>query len=191
MPDQDASTELHRELLLRIAQRDLAAMGELYDALSTLLFSVAVRILGDRHDAEEAMQDVFVQIWDKADRFDPELGTPLQWVLRITRNRCIDRLRSRKRRDVLLDDLAPGPRPEWVVAEESAESESWGPEETAAVHQAVARLPEEQGQALRMAFFVGLSHQEIADRLKAPLGTVKARIRRGMLKLRELLPDPA
>ncbi len=178
--------ELQIQLLRRIAAEDRQALADLYDQIAGSLFAVAFRILGDRHEAEEVIQDVFVQIWDKAAIFDPMMAAPFTWALSITRNRSIDRLRSRQRRARLMDDLeeATGvnsmpvaPTPDVALADD----------ELTAIRSAVHGLPFEQRQAIEMAFFGGKTHLEIAETLKEPLGTIKARIRRGMLKLRESL----
>src|SRR5262249_3318754 len=153
-----------------------------YDQAAGMLFSTAARILGDIHEAEEVIQDVFVQIWDKAATFDPVLGTPLHWALSITRNRCIDRLRSRQRRARLLDEFQSEAAP---AQDDCPPSAGLTEEELRAVRSAVGGLPHEQRRAIEMAFFGGLTHHEIAEALREPLGTIKARIRRGMLKLRE------
>jgi RNA polymerase sigma-70 factor (ECF subfamily) len=173
-------------LLQRIAQGDRAAMEELYDQYSTLLFSIAMKVLHDTGDAEEVLQEVFVQVWQKPDRFDRALGSASTWLACVTRNRAIDRIRSRRHRQRISETLQ---------AEEQAAPRLWAdeahppldPEAAAAVHRALHELPAEQSQAIEMAFLGGLTHQETADALGEPLGTVKARIRRGMLKLRDSL----
>jgi RNA polymerase sigma-70 factor (ECF subfamily) len=185
MRDREAADKFQTELLRRIAARDRQALAELYDELGAVLFSTAVRIVGDAQEAEEVMQDVFVQIWEKALAFDAELGTPLNWVLRIARNRSIDRLRARQRRFRAIDEL------EAALAVESpappAHQGGLSGEELAGVRAAVRSLPDEQRQAIELAFFGGQSHDEIAKALHEPLGTVKARIRRGMMKLKDAL----
>src|SRR4051812_46882536 len=105
MLDREMAGESQTRLLRRIAAQDREALAELYDQLAPVLFSTAVRILSDIHEAEEAIQDVFVQIWNKAPTFDPETGAAFHWALSITRNRCIDRLRARQRRYRLFDEL--------------------------------------------------------------------------------------
>ena len=183
-PDTDAETQTR--LLGRIAARDRQALAELYDQVAGVLFSTATRILGDAHEAEEVVQDVFVQIWEKAATFDARLGSPIHWTLRIARNRAIDRLRSRQRRTRLVEQLQVNAAVE-ATTQTAPVLASLGPEELMVIRSAVQGLPTDQRQAIEMAFFGGLTHQEIAESLKEPLGTVKARIRRGMLKLRESL----
>ncbi|MCI0746357.1 MAG: sigma-70 family RNA polymerase sigma factor [Verrucomicrobia subdivision 3 bacterium] len=186
MLDRPTSEQTQAELLRRIAAQDREALAQFYDEMAGVLFSTAVRILGDALEAEEAVQDVFVQIWNKAATFDFALGLPLHWALGITRNRCVDRLRARKRRSYLLRELAE----EGMVDPVTPVAESGralSADESAAVRSAVGGLPREQRQAIEMAFFGGMTHPEIAEALHEPLGTIKARIRRGMLKLRENL----
>jgi len=178
--------ETQTQLLRRVAARDREALADFYDQVAGVLYSTALRILGDSHEAEEVIQDVFVQIWEKAPMFDVVLGTPFHWAVSITRNRSIDRLRSRQRRARVVEELRQ---------EEIASGEPYAPaapanldtEHISIVRNAVLSLPLEQRQAIELAFFGGLTHAEIASKLNEPLGTVKARIRRGMLKLRESL----
>ena len=179
---QTPAEVVQRQLLGRIAQRDLQALSEFYDSTATPLFSVALRILHDPAEAEEVIQDVFVQVWEKAPLFDGRLGSAFGWALSITRHRAIDRLRSKQRQARLVEELlassdtqTPGPLPD----EGNAEAE-----QAVSVRCAVSALPKEQRRAIELAFFAGLTHPEIAEALHEPLGTVKARIRRGLLKLR-------
>ena len=174
------------ELLGRIARGDLQAMSEFYDQTATPLFSVALRILNDAGEAEEVVQDVFVQIWEKAATFDAQLGSAFHWALSITRHRAIDRLRKRQRQARLVDELLEQGADE-PSSTAAPDSQAQGLERTVAVRTALAGLPQEQRQAIELAFFSGLTHPEIAEVLQEPLGTVKARIRRGLLKLRECL----
>ncbi len=177
---------LQAELLRRIAAQDRDALGEFYDQTARPLFSIACRMLGNVADAEEVIQDVFVQIWTKAGQFDAQKGQPFHWVLTLTRNRCIDGLRTRQRRSRIMVDL--GDEPELDQAAEPASVDAPLAGNDAAIIQSVVNdLPKDQRQAIEMAFFGGLTHQEIAESLNEPIGTIKARIRRGMLKLREAL----
>ena len=175
------------ELVRRVALGDSAALGELYDAHATLLFSFAYRILNDHKEAEDALQDVFVQVWHKAGAFDPAQGRPLSWMLTLTRNKAIDRLRSTQRRARLLEEAGAQISPEEESASPTAAELAGSGEQARLVRAALERLPGEQRRAIEMAFFGGLSQTEIAATLNEPLGTIKARIRRGMLKLREEL----
>jgi RNA polymerase sigma-70 factor (ECF subfamily) len=180
-----AEQAIQADLLCGIALADRKALEEFYDQSASILFSLAVRILEDTHEAEEVIQDVFVQIWEKAGSFDGTLGSPMSWAAGMTRNRCIDRLRSRQRRQRLASEFADELR--GAAAEAAAGPAQLADNEREAVRSAVSGLPPGQRQALEMAFFGGLTHHEIAEVLNQPLGTIKARIRRGLLKLRESL----
>ena len=174
------------QLLARIAQRDRQAFSQLYDRYAGILYSTIFRVLNNPEDSREVLQDVFLQIWDRAGSYDPALGKPFTWAMTLTRNKAIDRLRALKRRYSFIEEL---------TLEMEAESrprtgtalELFSNDQSALVRAAVATLPLEQRQAIEMAFLGGLSQQEIADSLQQPLGTIKARIRRGMLRLREAL----
>ena len=186
MFDSDTDAETQTRLLGRIAARDRQALAEYYDQVAAVLFSTATRILGDAQEAEEVVQDVFVQIWEKAATFDAVLGSPIHWTLRIARNRAIDRLRSRQRRTRLAEQLQTNAAVEANTPAATGFS-GLGKEELAVIRSAVKALPADQREPIEMAFFGGLTHHEIAEALREPLGTIKARIRRGMLKLRESL----
>ncbi|MGO8702057.1 MAG: RNA polymerase sigma factor [Limisphaerales bacterium] len=182
----EAVEKLQSMLLRRVASRDRDALSQFYDHTARPLFAVAWRMLGNAEEAEEVIQDVFVQIWSNAERFDEAKGQAFHWALSITRNRCIDQLRARQRRArVILD---PRDEDELESAASPPPEDGRLPEqELAAIRSAVRALPDDQRQAIEMAFFQGMTHLEIAAALQEPLGTVKARIRRGMLKLREAL----
>ena len=178
--------ELQAELLRRIAAQDRDALSEFYDQTARPLFSIACRMLGNVADAEEVIQDVFVQIWTKAGKFDAKKGQPFHWVLALTRNRCIDGLRARQRRSRIMVDMSGELELEQAVELAPVDAPLME-HDNAVIQSVVNNLPKDQRQAIEMAFFGGLTHQEIAESLNEPLGTIKARIRRGMLKLREAL----
>lgn len=174
------------ELLRRISEGDRAAFAEFYDLYSSLLFSVAVKILHDQKEAEDVIQDVFIQIWDKAKAFDSRLGKPSSWAMTFVRNKAIDRIRASQRRTRLVENATAEMAPDQLALPTANESVC-GREKAEFIRTAVTGLPTEQRQAIEMAFFSGLTQNEISERLREPLGTIKARIRRGMLKLREKL----
>jgi RNA polymerase sigma-70 factor (ECF subfamily) len=183
MLDPNPAEEFQVQLLGRIASGDRLALAEFYDQIAGPLFSTATRILGDAHEAEEVVQDVFVQIWEKAATFDAGLGSPFTWAMRITRNRSIDRLRSRQRRTRLAEQFQEN----FAITSAGAAAAELGEEAVGQIRSTVGNLPANQRRVIEMAFFGGLTHVEIAEALGEPLGTIKARIRRGMLKLRESL----
>lgn len=178
-----------REMIFRIGRGDQTAFSTLYDRLSGPLYSLAIKMLGDASDAQDALQEVFVQIWSRAGTYDPEKSSVFSWAVLLTRSRAIDRLRARDRR---LRVVAGSTADENKVAEatdastvESAADTANKKDEAAHVRSLLKNLPEDQRQAIELAFFGHRTHHEIAAQLGQPLGTVKARIRRGLLKLRE------
>jgi RNA polymerase sigma-70 factor (ECF subfamily) len=175
-----------RALVERIRARDAGALEALYDETSRVLYSLAHRVLNDREDAEEIILDVYQQVWNAADRYDPARGSVLSWLAVMTRNRAIDRLRqSNARRNRELPVEATVEAPSEAV---SSEMRSILEQQRVLVRKAMATLGREQREAIELAFYSGLSHSEVAQALGAPLGTVKTRIRVGMQKLRKALP---
>ena len=184
----DTQTEADITLVQQIAGGNRDALGQLYDRYARPLYATAVRILSDAAEAEDIVHDVFIALWTKASDFDPQRGSPLAWAITLTRNRAIDRIRMRKRHTEILDqsaitELMPAPS----ARPGNSSEQLWIKEKAAAVRTAVDELAPEQRSALELAFFSGLTQQEIALKLQEPLGTIKARIRRGLLKLRERL----
>jgi RNA polymerase sigma-70 factor (ECF subfamily) len=168
-------------LLDRIVARDERAVGELYDAHSRLLYGLILRILRDRSEAEEVLQEVFVQVWTRAETYNVSLGSPGAWLVRIARNRAIDRLRANS---VRLRAVESAPLPEAVATPETQAAIS---EQQRIVGRALEALPPDQRMLIEQAYFTGLTQSELADRFKLPLGTVKTRIRSGMIALRQQL----
>ena len=170
-------------LIQRIAAKDASALDAFYERYNRLAFTLVLRIVGSREDAEDVIVDVFWQVWQQAGRYDALRGKPLAWLLTIARTRAIDCLRSAGRKTVSTDDPetpidipAPaGPDP-FVQADTQQ-----------AVREALQALPDAQRVPLEMAYFQGMSHTEIAAALNQPLGTVKDRIRNGMMHLRKRL----
>lgn len=169
------------ELIARVCWREEPALGEIYDRYSRLVYSVALRIVGERDAAEEVVQDVFQAVWQSAGSFQPD-GNFSAWLIGITRHRAIDATRSRRfrarAREDLLDDTRLG-----AGAESPAEALML----RSLVRAALDQLPASQRQAIELAYYGGLTHAEIAARLGEPVGTVKSRMRMGMLRLREIL----
>lgn len=178
-----------REMIERIGRGDQSAFSALYDRLSRPLYSLALRMLGDAGDAQDALQDVFLQIWSRAATYNPEQSTVFSWTVLLTRSRVIDRLRARKRRLRVVDSATGDEDADVADAStmESAADTADKNDEAARVRSVLNNLPSEQREAIELAFFGDLTHHEIAARLGEPLGTIKARIRRGLLKLRERL----
>ena len=174
-------------LLQRIVAHDTDALAELYDRHSRLLFGVILRIVRDRAEAEEILQDAFVRVWTRAETYDARVGGALPWIVRLARNRAIDRLRARRTRAGI--DM---PAPDSRVVQALPASDIQSPEAVViaaegrqALTNALAGLPAEQRQLIEAAFFEGYTHSELARRFKLPLGTVKTRIRAGMIAMRQ------
>jgi RNA polymerase sigma-70 factor (ECF subfamily) len=146
-----------------------------------LLFGLILRILKDRSEAEEVLQEVFVQLWSRADTYDASLGSPAGWLVRVARNRAIDRLRANAARVRALES-APPPAPA-----ENPETSAAHSEQQRTVARALGALPHDQRELIEHAYFLGLTQTELAARFRLPLGTVKTRIRTGMLALRQQL----
>jgi RNA polymerase sigma-70 factor (ECF subfamily) len=162
-------------LLRRLASGDHSALGEFYDRFAGLANALALRVLRDVAEAEDVVQEVFVQVWRQAARFDPSRGSPEAWLCTITRTRALDRLRRRVSRR---EEQGAGP-----------DSRSGAPPTLVAlaVRQALDGLSADQRRALELAYYEGLTQSEIAARLGEPLGTIKTRIRTAMIRLRETL----
>ncbi len=177
-------------LIRQIAAAETAALAELYDRYGRLVYSLAMAITGETSVAEEITQDVFLQVWNKAHTYDAGQGKVATWLTSVARYRSIDMLRRSSvrpegHRVAWEDGTVTGPK---VTAgiEPLVEMEL----ERSRVRQALAQLPPEQREALAYAYFQGYSHQEIAEALGEPLGTVKTRIRLAMQKLRAILEEP-
>ena len=176
------------QLLGQIAQGDRDAFAQLYDRFSAPLYSTALHVLRDTTEAQDVVHDAFVTLWEKAATFDTSRGSAFSWAVTLVPNRAIDRVRMRRRRAELLAESAPE---DLGYASEGSMSDASDAailgENARLVRAAVAALPAEQQRALELAFFSGLTQEEISRQLREPLGTVKARIRRGLLKLRDVL----
>jgi len=169
-------------LLDRIRARDPEALGELYDRHSRVLFGLLLRILKNRDEAEDVLQDVFVQVWRRADTFKMELGVPIQWLVRISRNRAIDRLRAN---GVRTRTLEATPLPSLPM--EGPEARAALSEQQRVLARALDVLRTDERQLLEHAYFLGLTQSELAERFNLPLGTVKTRIRTALSTLRREL----
>jgi RNA polymerase sigma-70 factor (ECF subfamily) len=174
------------EWVREAASGDQAALAKLYDSTNRMVYGLILRIVSNTHTAEEVLLDVYLQIWRKAESYSESKGTVLAWLFTIARSRAIDALRSRASRESGQQD----PLDTAAAAVDRAPS----PEENSAisqrrqfVQQCLTELSPDQRQAIELAYFRGLSHSEIAETLKQPLGTVKTRVRLGMARLRESL----
>ncbi len=183
----EAQVQEDIRLIQRIAERDSKAYQTFYQRYSGLIFASISNVLNDHHDTEDVMQEVLVQLWNKAHLYEPRKGKPLTWLTTMARNRAIDRIRSKQRRSRLNDDFeveSKGVQPEF---DESSHELLEIKERDGILLRAVSKLNPDQRQAIELAYFSGLTQAEVAERLHEPLGTVKARIRRGVNRLETLV----
>ncbi len=171
------------KLLHAIAQHDEAALASLYDRYRLILFGLLVRIVGSRQEAEDVLQEVFIQVWRRAGDFDEQRGKPFTWLVTLARSRAIDRLRQLSSRE----RVAMASAQEAPAESSDAAQDTYRSEQKEIVAGALSQIPAEQREALVLAYFEGLTQTEIAARVGAPLGTIKTRMRSGMIKLREVL----
>jgi RNA polymerase sigma-70 factor (ECF subfamily) len=182
--DADATRSQLAAALARVAAGDRAALAIVYQDTSAKLFGICLRILKDRSEAEDVLQDVYVTVWRKAAAFDPGRASPITWMVAIARNRAIDRLRARgaggRLEPIEAADSVSDPAPAAVERVELAQQ-----------HQRLTRCLEEldarHSTAIRAAFLDGATYEELAARMNVPLGTMKSWIRRGLVKLRACL----
>lgn len=191
-PDPISSTALDPTSLARliasVALGDQAAYRRLYDATSPKLFAIALRILRDESRAEDVLQDCFVNVWNAAAGYNPTLSAPMTWMVTIVRNRSLDYIRRTDHRTVELDDdleavlESDRPLPQDLASRD---------QDAASLQRCLKRLDAGPRQAIASAYFQGLTHSELADTLKIPIGTVKTWIRRGLEKMRRCLDGVA
>jgi RNA polymerase sigma-70 factor (ECF subfamily) len=178
-----AVADPHSELMSHVAAGDRAALNRLYEATSAKLFAVCLRILRNREESEDVLQEVYLTVWRRADRFEAARGGVLAWMATIARNRAIDRLRARGpmayAEPVEAMDLADEAPLASALLERA--------QDVQALHGCLATLDERTRAVIRTAFFEGVTYEALAQRLDAPLGTVKSWIRRGLLKLKVCL----
>jgi len=186
-PDTESNRESDESILHQVAQGDERAMGRLYDRFAGPLLGMIRQMLGDEHEAEDVLQEGFVYLWNKAAAYDATKSKAFTWTVMIFRHKTIDRLRARGRR-TRLGEQAAGEVELWYghaapQADDAAEEQ----DRATLVREALHELPDGQRRLIELAFIKGLTHQDIADQLSLPLGSVKTNIRRGLLRLRELL----
>ena len=186
VPIPQSSPAVAPDLVARIAGGDQAAFEQLYDQSSSLLFTLVSRIVGDPGDASDLLQEVYLEVWRKASNYDRARGTPMAWLVTLARSRAIDRVRALGSRGkgvtASLDDT---PASDLIAAGADALAIHAAKERQALVWNAIEVLPLVQRQAIALAYYEGLTHVEISERLNVPLGTIKTRIRLAMDKLRD------
>jgi RNA polymerase sigma-70 factor, ECF subfamily len=171
-------------LIQRIATGDREAFARVYDRYAALVFTFAMRLLHGRSEAEDLLQEVFLQVWRQSNNYQPQRGSPEAWIITMTRSRAIDKLRSLRRRD---RGAAALPALAAVEVGGRVDSGADASEARVMVQSVLTKLPEAQRRVLELAYFDGLTQSEIAARLGEPLGTVKTRLRAGIERLRQFL----
>jgi len=183
-PAQHAEDAL---LIAAVASGDQAAMARLYDRFAPLVNALCLRMLRDRHAAEELFEDIFVELWRRSGQYDKARGSVATWIATITRSRGIDRIRARQRAGaVAMTDEA-----EQVAGDADPAEQVLAADERRRVNESLQALTPDQRRAIELAYFEGLSHSEIATRLARPLGTIKTHIRQGLIQLREVMRIPS
>ena len=174
-------------LVQRVTERDAEAFAQLYDRHADLVYSVALRVLADPALAQDTAQDVFLRLWRTPEAYDPARGRFVSWLVSVARNRAVDevRMRGRRRQREMGENATPDDPPDGRAEDPQLAVQVQA--DRLAVRRALALLPEEQRTALELAYFSGLTQQEIAERLREPLGTIKTRTRLAMKKLRAAL----
>ena len=176
------------DVIARVGKGDAQAFAELYEQSSSLLYTLALRILNNRDEAAELLQDVYIEVWRKAGNFDQKRGSPMAWLITMTRSRAIDRIRASTSRGRTVTDSLEQSRAEELQSDLPDPLETHAMEELRTlVGEAFTDLPAAQQEALELSFYDGLTHAEIAARLDKPIGTIKTRIKLGMNKLRYML----
>lgn len=182
-PNLSVSSDALAELMPRIAAGDRAALRQLYDATSAKLFAVCLRILSDRDESEDVLQEVYLTIWRRADRFDAGRASVMTWISTIARNRSIDRLRARGP----MAYAEPVEELEIADGSRGADELLMAADASGALSGCMGELDERTARVIRTAFYEGVTYEALAHRMATPLGTVKSWIRRGLLKLRACL----
>lgn len=177
---------LSDEALVALAARsEQSALAELYDRFGRPAYGLALRILRDEALAEDAVQEAFLALWRTAARFVPERGKASTWILTLVHRRAVDIVRREERRRT--DALEQAPEPESRVA---VDEEAWLRLQRERVQHALRKLPDQQREAIELAYYGGFTQSELAERLGQPLGTIKSRMFGGLARLRELLGEP-
>lgn len=183
-----ANPDDEKELMKRIKARDPKALEQLYDIYSTLLYGLVIPIVKKREEAEDVLQEVFITIWEKASTFDEDRGNVYSWIVTLTRNKAIDRIRSKGYKSQQKASVSTS-EPDFTL-----EGDRYDPLETTIhsdraelVKMALDQIPEKQREVIKIAYYQGMTQSEIADHLNLPLGTVKTRTRQGLIKLKDIL----
>lgn len=183
-PSSNEAREALQDAMARLAAGDQTALEEIYRATRVKLFGITLRILGDRKEAEDALQDVYVNLWQRADRYDPTRASPIAWLAAFARNRAIDRLRTGKVRGGAVPVEEAAPLPDEMPLADALLIDA---EQTAQIYKCLGALDARTQSHIRAAFFEGKTYAQLAEAADVPLGTMKSWIRRGLQRLRACL----
>jgi RNA polymerase sigma factor (sigma-70 family) len=183
-PSSDEAREALRDAMARLADGDAAALEEIYRMTRVKLFGITLRILGDPKEAEDALQDVYVNLWQRADRYDPTRASPIAWLAAFARNRAIDRLRTGKVRGGAVPVEEAAPLPDEAPLADALLVDA---QQAAQIHKCLGALDDRTQGHIRAAFFEGKTYAQLAEQADVPLGTMKSWIRRGLQRLRACL----
>ena len=172
------------ELVSQILHQDQNGLSILYDRYGKQIYSFAYHTLQNQNDAEEVTQDVFLTLWEKSDKWDSAKGSLISWLMRLTRNKSIDRIRKRQRSPQLVDSDFEETLQYIAIKGDGVGGEMW--QNGQIIHALLQKLPSEQSKLIELAFYKGMTHSELSESLEIPLGTVKTRLRSGLQKLRDM-----
>jgi RNA polymerase sigma-70 factor, ECF subfamily len=188
--NQPPEQQSEQTLISRVQSGDFSAVEELYGRYSRQAFGLALKILNNPEAAEDAVQDAFLRFWKQPKSFDPDRGRFGTWLLSVVHNLCIDHLRRKRNKAISIDQQEAQERLSYLADDQVAiEEEVWLGMQRTAIKKAMGSLPLEQRRVIELAFFSGLTHQEIAQETGQPLGTIKSRIRQGLMKLKGLVKE--
>ncbi|MBN9389895.1 MAG: sigma-70 family RNA polymerase sigma factor [Chloroflexi bacterium] len=188
--NQPSDQEYELKLINRVQTGDFAAVEELYGRYSRQAFGLALKILNSNEAAEDAVQDAFLRFWKQPKSFDASRGKFSTWLLSVVHNLCIDQLRRKRNKAVSIDQQEAQEHLSYLADEQVAiEEEVWQGMQRKVIRKALDKLPVEQRRVIELAFFNGLTHQEIASATGQPLGTIKSRIRQGLMKLKGMMQE--
>jgi len=183
-PATAEAREALRDAMIRLADGDQSALEEIYSATRVKLFGICLRILGDQKEAEDALQDVYINLWQRADRYDPTRASPIAWLAAFARNRAIDRLRTGKVRGGAVPVEEAAPLPDETPLADALLIDA---QQAAQIHKCLGALDDRTQGHIRAAFFEGRTYAQLAESADVPLGTMKSWIRRGLMRLRACL----
>jgi RNA polymerase sigma-70 factor, ECF subfamily len=177
-----------QQLVERIAARDESALSELYDLYSKIIYSLIIKIVKSREEAEDLLQSVFIKVWNKASTFNKNRGSVYSWLIALARNNAIDRTRSKEFKNININAVEIEALDSFLRGTETASiDEAIIHERSEIINKALMQIPEEQYKIIELAYFEGMTQSEIAKKLSVPIGTIKSRTRQALIKLEKII----